>query len=340
MKIHLRILFGADNRYQFVKDTITVCHEYFDTVRIVNTGPIELEQQFQNLPKNTTIETLKFYCGDLEASRNAFLYDVDIDDYVLWLDSDERPTHYLLDNLSNIIHTCELNNVYIVRFPFIPHHWNAHTNIIRHPVGDLNKDFMYNFDAYPIDHTDWLIKHERFQNNKSNIALNTAIDRFFKKTRHQCSAITNFGGHGGIYNVSDFDQWIYVRYPICHYKPDIAIYQSATTSVYFNPCINISTSDGVNTYLKSDEYKMLREFQKNTGVITQNDLCYKLYINPDIEFKNKFKSLCENETFLNSTLLSNLFTHWGKWSSLFDLSWETPSVYCGGECCKHGSLQF
>jgi hypothetical protein len=323
-----------------VKNTIDVCQKYFDTIRVVNTGPIELEKQFQDLPSNVVVETLNFYCGDLEASRNCFLYDVDINDYVLWLDSDERPTQYLLNNLKNIIHTCESSNSFIVRFPFIPHHWDAHTNVIRFPVGESCKDFMYNFDSYPIDHADWCMKSIRFHTNQSNINPNVAVDRFFKKTRHQCSAVTNFGGHGGIYNTSSEEPWVYVRYPICHYKPDIAIYQSATTSVYFNPCINISISDGVSEYLNSEEYKILREFQKRTGVITQNDLCYKLHLNLDKQFKDEFKLLCENSKFVNSTLLSNLFTHWSKWSTLFDLSWETPHVYCGGECCKHENLQF
>jgi len=331
MKLHLRILYGADDRFLFVKNTIDVCQKYFDTIRIVNAGPIELVKKFQNLPKNVVVETLNFYCGDLEAARNCFLYDVDINDYVLWLDSDERPTQYLLDNLKNIVNICETNNRFVVRFPFIPHHWAAHTNDILHPKGEYCKDFTYNFDSYPIDHENYLLKSHK---------ANPITDRFFKKTRRQCSAVTNFGGHGSIYNTSSDDPWIYVRYPICHYKPDVTIYQSATTSVYFNPCINISTIDGVSTYLKSDEYKILREFQTRTGVITQNDLCYKLHINFDRQFKDEFKSLCENPKFVNSDLLSNSFSQWAKWSTLFDLSWETPQVYCGGECCRYENFQF
>lgn len=331
MKIHLRILYGADDRFLFVKNTIDVCQKYFDTIRIVNAGPIELEKKFQNLPPNVVVETMNFFCGDLEVARNCFLYDVDVNDYVLWLDADERPTQYLLDNLKNIVDVCESNNRFIVRFPFISHHWAGHTNDIIHPKGEYCKDFTYNFDSYPIDHENYIL----------NPPKGTPVcDRFFKKTRHQCSAQTNFGGHGAIYNTSWEDLWIYVRYPINHYKPDVAIYQSATTSVYFNPCINISTIDGVSTYLNSDEYKMLREFQVRTGVVTQNDLCYKLHINFDKEFKEEFKLLCENPKFINSNLLSNSFGHWSKWSTLYDLSWETPHVYCGGECCKYGSSQF
>ena len=67
MKIHLRILYGADDRFLFVKNTIDVCQKYFDTIRVVNTGPIELEKQFQDLPSNVVVETLNFCCGDLEA---------------------------------------------------------------------------------------------------------------------------------------------------------------------------------------------------------------------------------------------------------------------------------
>lgn len=337
MKIHLRILYGADDRFLFVKNTIDVCHKYFDTIRIVNAGPIELEKKFQNLPPNVVVETMNFYCGDLEVARNCFLYDVDVNDYVLWLDSDERPTQYLLDNLKNIVDICESNNSYIVRFPFIPHFWEGNTNNILHPKC---VDFMYNFDSYPHDTTDFHNKCQLFAHGKIGIQPHTAIDRFFKKTRRQCSALTNFGGHGSIYNTSCEDSWVYVRYPINHYKPDVTIYQSATTSVYFNPCINISTIDGVSMYLNSDEYKMLRDFQTRTGVVTQNDLCYKLHINFDKQFKYEFKLLCENSKFVNSTLLSNLFTHWSKWSNLYDLSWETPYVYCGGECCKYERLQF
>jgi len=339
MKKHLRVLYGADDRFEFVRNTINVCKDYFDTIRVVNSGPPVLVQKFINLPPNVHIETLNFYCGDLEMVRNSFLYDVDIGDYVLWLDSDECPTQFLLDNIDVVINTCEVNKVNIVRFPFIPHFWNAGTNILSFPVHFVDNNFKENFSRYPIDHNDWSKKCEDYAAGRTKTNPNGISDRFFKKTHKNVSAITNFGGHGSIYNGSEYDDWRYVRYPICHYKPYIAIYQSGTTSVYFNPCINISTVHGSKTYLDSIEYKMLREFQRKTKVITQNDLCYKLYINIDLEFKSMFKQLCESPELRNSKLLSNCFNHWTIWSEKYDLDWKTPHVFCGGECCKYKDIQ-
>ena len=71
MKKHLRLLYGADDRFQFVSETVKFCHEYFDTVRILNTGLKEFGDNFKNLAeivKKSEAEELSVLMKGLAAS--------------------------------------------------------------------------------------------------------------------------------------------------------------------------------------------------------------------------------------------------------------------------------
>lgn len=308
MKKHLRILFGADNRFKYVNDTIQVSHNFFDTVRIVNTGPDVLTEQFINLPPNVSIETLNFFYGDLEVARNNFLYDVDIGDYMMWLDSDERPSQSLLNNIDFLIDELEKTDALNAIFSVIPHIWEDEDDKLS--IGCLHVP---------------------------------SLNRMVKKVHKYTSAISNFGGHGEIYNYDNFDKWYACSGDIGfinHYKSRLSIAQSAFTSVFANPCINSSVIDATSEYEKSDEFKLVTEFKLFHKVISNTDLIKKLYFERDEEFIADLKLLAENPILINSKLTSNYYKEWHMFSKKYNFSWETPDGFCGKDCCKYTNLQF
>jgi hypothetical protein len=333
MRLHLRILYGADDRFQIVKNTIDVCYNYFDTIRIVNSGPPELAQQFKTLPPNTTIETLNFFFGDLESARNSFLYDVNINDYVMWLDADERPTQFLLDNIYNIIDEIERRKIWGVVFPGTNHLWEDSGKCL-HEEWNFNDRMKFPFDA-----EDCGVKWSTFFKTQIHPIPVSTIGRMVKKCHYFTSANTNFGGHGNILNYKNDISMFYVRFPINHYKYRIMEAQSYVTCTYVNPCLNAPIKNGYKPYIDSQEFKRLRGFQIKTKVKTQNDLCKKLHLNLDLQFKNEFKELLICKEFLNSNLYDNFFKLYHLWAEKYDVSWKTPYMFCGKQCCKYKNIQ-
>lgn len=333
MKTHLRILYGADDRFQIVRQTIDVCKDYFSSIKIINSGPLELEKKFVDLPNNTTIETLNFFFGDLESARNALLYDVDVGDYVLWLDADERPSQHLLNNLDKIVFELESTGIRSGRFPGWNHLWHDDGRQLCE-VWDYNNELRF-----PKDYVDYGKKHIDFINGKTNIMPVPTIGRMVKKQHEFTSAGTVFGGHGNIINSKNNIDMHVVMYPIIHLKHDIMVYQSLVTCTYVNPCLNAPIKDGYKPYVNSVEYKLLRDFQKRTGVKTQNDLCNKLHLHIDKAFKEEFKQLCLLPEFRDSNLYDNFFKHYHVWAERYDVSWKTPPIFCGNVCCKYNNIQ-
>lgn len=332
MRFHLRILYGADDRYQIARQTLDVCKDYFHTIRVVNSGPPELKDKFKDLPPNTTVETLHFFFGDLESARNAMLYDVDVGDYVLWLDADERPSQLMLDNLEFIASEVERRQVWGVRFPGCNHEWNT-DGTPRHGMWDFD-----NRDAFPKHAEEYGEKMTLANQGKGPFPLGT-IGRMLKKLHPLAGANTNFGGHGNLINYkNNFDMFV-TRFPIIHLKHDIMIFQSAATCTYVNPCLNAPIKDGYKPYANSVEFKKLREFQIRTGAKTQNDLCRKLHLYPDPQFKAELKELLLCEEFRNSQLYDNFFKHYHVWAGKYDCSWKTPPIYCGNNCCRYKNIQ-
>lgn len=332
MKVHLRILYGADDRFQIVRQTIDVCRGYFSSIRIVNSGPPELAAKFTDLPPEASIETLNFFFGDLESARNAFLYDVDVGDYVLWLDADERPTQYLLDNLDKVVFELERTGIHSGRFPGWNHLWKHGKQLCEKWTYDDPIRFPKDADDYG------KIQLAQMAIGAHKTPVPT-IGRMVKKRHPFTSAATNFGGHGNINNIKGDISMHIVMYPICHLKHDIMVYQSFVTCTYVNPCLNAPIKDGYKPYVDSVEFKKLREFQNRTGVKTQNDLCRKLHLQPDAKFKQEFKELCSSKEFAESTLYDNFFKHYKVWANEYDLSWETPPIFCGNICCKYKHIQ-
>jgi len=332
MNFHLRILYGADDRYQIVRQTLDVSKDYFKTIRVVNSGPDELKNRFHDLPDNTTVETLNYFFGDLESARNSMLYDVPVGDYVLWLDADERPSQLLLENLQEIGEEAERRKIWGVRFPGCNHEWNP-DGTHRHGTWDFNNE-----NAFPKTAEDYGMKLHLAEHGKGPHPLGT-VGRMVKKVNSLISANTNFGGHGNILNWKNNHDMFVTRYPIMHFKHDIMIYQSSVTCTYVNPCLHAPIKNGYKPYAESAEFKKLREFQVRTGAKTQNDLCRRLHLYPDPRFKMELKELFMCDEFKNSTLYENFFNRYHIWAGKYDCCWRTPATYCGNNCCRYKNIQ-
>ena len=315
MKKHLRILYGADDRRELVRDTLSVSYKYFDSVRVVNCGPTRFD--VSDISPNIIVEQIPHFHGDIGMCRKHFFYDVDLGDWVLWLDSDERPSQRLLDHLDEVIASCEEKNRDVCRVSFLPHEYTA--------------EWLNGYEDYYLD---WDALTPKTREEYPGKRHPPSTDRLVKKSQFTHS-VSLFGGHGGIYNLTSED-WGWSPYFILHFKHTLTITQSAVTSVYFNPCINTSWRTACRDVLNLPQMEALRKFQKRTGVITQNDLCVKLHMEKDVAFKMEFKEFCLTEA-MQPDADSIAFSYFGKWARHHDLSWETPSFrnHCKKDCCKH-----
>lgn len=324
MKKHLRILYGADRRTEIVKNTIEICKNYFDTIRVLNTGPKEFESYFTDLPKNTSIETSEAFFGDLEMTRWNFLHDVDINDWVLYLDADERPSQLILHNLDFIIFDCEKHGYLKCRFPWVEHQ-AENPGVINHYHNVIKT-------TYPTNRKEWT-------GPKGSGVY--AKDIFVKKVE-DIHPITNFGGHGGYCSTVEYtvEKDNYFSHFVNHYKSQLAIHQSIVLSTWFSPFINVGTEFQKKYWEECKCFHLLVEFRKNNNVIMQNDLVRKIIIDKDEVFKSKLKQFLLQEEFKNSSDYYHWYKSYYIWANDYDCSLETPNSYCGMSCCNYDGIQY
>ena len=339
MKKHLRILYGSDDRFQLVKETIDVCYGYFDTIRISNTGPKTLSIKLREcLPSSVIVEDLDHFLGDLDSARRSLYYDLPENDWFMWLDSDERPTQILLDNLDNLISDAEKENASFISF------YNFH-----HQYDENSRNYNLNeFGGYPWKWMHLYFSYKDWYPKNKDEALERHIPhwpRMCKKTQYT-QVHNNFGGHGGIFSNLNYQNYIFSQYPMNHYKHDIMIYQSHVTSTYFNIGINLSSNkfNIVDFIIKSPQYQLIRNFQKETGVYLNNDLCRMLHIEKNEYFRKKMIELSNNPILSDESYHKDLYSwtyykSWGVWANKYNLNWETPIFNCGFECCKYKNIQ-
>jgi hypothetical protein len=120
MNLHLRILYGPDNRAEIVKQTIRVCRPHFCTIRLLNTGRHENASQFCE-PPSLQVTNLSFWYNDTENVIRNMWSDVPEDDWMMWLDSDERPSQAFLTGLESIAHESHRDGINQLRFPSVLH---------------------------------------------------------------------------------------------------------------------------------------------------------------------------------------------------------------------------
>ena len=118
-KIHLRIHYGPDERFDMICRTVLCSYQYFTSVRILNLGPDENSKRFEKLNFIPNLEIMNFgkhyhMCENDDSLRTHYIGTND-GDWLIWLDTDWRLPEYFLENMQNEIEKCEsegLNCIY------------------------------------------------------------------------------------------------------------------------------------------------------------------------------------------------------------------------------------
>ena len=303
MKTHLKIIYGCDDRYNIVKDTIPVCRDYFDTITIYNCGNRESTDKFTNLPANCRIEYFDHFFGDMESILRGMMKPIPENDWFVWLDADERPSPMFLRNLKQDVVFLEEHNYNFCRFPSLAHQDGMTWATLY--------DFPQTVEAYRCSQT-------------------YAAMKFIKKDK--LFLRSNFGAHYDYYSANGNRDY-YFPHPICHIKASNQVPQSCALKSY-----TIDTNDCRLTQYKellaSDEHKRLREFQRETGIKTSPELFRKVNIEKDPVFIKKYTKLMES--YVDSKLytfkeMSGLVKH--------GMNFDTVVFRCGRECCNYGDVQ-
>lgn len=323
---HLRLLYGIDDKFEIVNHTLEVCRGYFDSIKVVNSGVAGLVDKLKH-HTHVVFEDMNWFTGDQEPYRRAFYYDVPENDWVLWLDADERPTQALLDNLQVVIAGAEAGGYYNVRIPFNSHNWGRNAEGVsvidrywEHPGRGIppSKEEFGKFSALPPMH-----------------------DRMFRRTKKTCSS-TNFGGHGYIIGnretANDFDNphWFYSPYALNHYKDEVETYQSFVLHNFTTPCRNTSYKDAAKIVGESAAQQLIKEFQLRERVFTSNELVVRAKTDP--AFSERLKALYSDPR-MDQNIDSVHYHLYKTFATKFNVSFENVPHHCGSSCCSYKSVQ-
>lgn len=319
MKKHLRILYGCDDRFEITSATAKVCLPYFDTIRILNAGPHEFYQRLRDgVPPEVKVQQLHKFL-EIESSRRAMIDDVPQNEWVLWLDADERPSKELLADLDNVVTHFDQNGYDIIRLI-----WAEHTNGI--PCGV----------KMPLPSAEEL---ERVGGSGYFMA------KRFAKIKPNMRVISHFGAHEEF--VNENTKIGYAPYLIHHHKSTLQYCQSVVLSGFANPMVhaNCSTNERFAAFLNMSYFKALKAFQREHKVFTSNDLVKKLKVDSDLEFRAKLKELFMSFPAESDNLQMNhkdvliTFKFMREFAEKHDLNVVSPHYPCGRDCCKYGDIQ-
>ncbi len=317
MKKHLRILYGCDDRYELVTNTVKVCKPYFDSIRILNSGPHEFRERLQKAVGDVEVTQLKQFF-EIESCRRAQVKDVPWNDWVMWLDADETPSPTLLASIDKDVDYAESHNIDLIRY-----YWSELTEGVHYPpaiVPATDAEYKANGDTV------------------------FAAQRFIKK-RPGWKLQSSFGAHELFQNVDS--RWMYAPSPMHHHKSYIQYYQSVTFSGFMNPTSHYDARKPLSDVLNTPEYKALKAFQKKWGTYTSNDLVRKLKIEKNEQYKDELKALflsfpAEDDRRGLGTKHADVcvtFKFMHTFAEKYDLNVESPYYPCGKPCCKYGDIQ-
>lgn len=337
MKKHLTILYGSDRKTNIVTNTVYVCSDYFDKITIINTAIPQFKSELEsnllslNLGDKLHIEDIGYHIQETDAPRRVALQNMEVGDWLMWLDADERPTQHILNCLDELIEKFNESGINNCRFPVMDHLSDKN-----HQNGKL---FLNRFQDKEYTYDEMQLKNPQTRKEWESVGAPFLMSRLYRKDAGVCVE-SNFGGHSWIHNKLR-GNWEYCPHYINHYKSHQQSVLSCVLHTYFNMQANTSVLEHANELLKSEEFLKLREFQKRTGVILSDDLIRKLYIEKDECFKQELKLLLDTDIYKNSVIGPGDYKHYYKWAHDFDLSLDIPeeTLICGRPCCKYKKIQ-
>lgn len=317
MKKALCILYGIDDKYSLVKRTITLCKNYFDRIILINTGG---EFTFNKLNKihcdKLEIYNQSFLWGDTDSPRRYVINMCDFNDWIFWLDSDECPTKFLLDELDNVIHEAETKNLYNIRFPAISHRFNNFDGTDTHIHGNV----YYSKTQQ---------NKEVFLSNNHHITTAFIMNRLIRKNKN-FYVYGNLGGHSQFAQFND--GWLYKNLPINHYKSEKTEKISVVLHTWVSQCPNFPKYNDIKYLYASDEYKMHERFKIENTVKTTVDLVNRL--KDDESFKSVIRNTYCTDIFKNSKFH---YSHYIDWIEKYDMDIvnDDGNFTCNLNCCRY-----
>lgn len=315
MKVNLAILYGIDDKFSIVKNTIHRCHTYFDKILLINSGGEYTRQKLESIKTyNMYIYEQNIMWGDTDSSRRYALNLCDYNDWMFWLDSDECPSKILLDNLQKIIISAENEGCSNIRFPSSSHIWNVDDG----SCDGTNNVFNPQCSYYGYD-----------ENNKSRQPKNFLYNRMLKRI-NGAYFVSSCGGHSQFSVPNDI--WKYSNYPINHYKTTKTCTISVVLHTWASMRPNFTMYHDIKDLYLSEEYHIHTKFKIKYNVETSNKLLYKLMQYP--LFKEDIKDVYYKKIMKTSKFhFTYIYELIDKYD--FDFSDDVGNYECSFECCKY-----
>jgi hypothetical protein len=332
MKLRLATNYGADDKFNILQDTLAVSHPFFDEVVIFNTAPEVLANKWKDmtLPPNCRIEDVGYYMGYYETARRLSFKGLNTGDWVMWLDSDERPSMELLQNIRGTASDLEARGLTAAGFPLYYHIYEKYDGVWQHekvhwvpPISEyktyIPKTFADWEKGFPVHHDCFFaIRLSRMQPN--------------------ITMLSNFGGHTIPIHTIRKDE--YIGHYITHIKTRLAISLSMFLSTYTNIFINHGNIPDLEYIVKSQEYRLMNEFKNWTHIYTGNDLVVKIKVEKSAFARAMLKETLSHECFKNSRIPAyREYYTLGQLSLDLEYPEDKYHVKCGCECCKYGDIQ-
>lgn len=307
MRVHLRINYGCDKRFFITKDTLRLCHPYFDTIKVLVTSTDSDYQMMKALeaeyPKLKVTKMAIPYYGDYESMLRNLSWDVPEDEWIHMLDSDERPTYQFLTGLQGMIADAIANGVNVCRIPSITHYMKS----------DVFCDVNY----------------------KNTFAgkISYCEPSLFKYNRHKNTFVSSYGGCHSMPRRTDGVEKLYLL-PTLHIKQSTNWKQALILQAFFNPMVHSPKAER-EALKQSTEYAAFEALKNETKCYDSSHFLERLEQDP--EFKQKFRDLFL--TMKDSKFPVFSFAY--RWVVEEDFK---PMVFekqepCGKACCNYGDIQ-
>ncbi|GJL81401.1 MAG: hypothetical protein DHS20C01_10350 [marine bacterium B5-7] len=246
-KLHLCIICGRDNRYNYIRHTVEYALPVFDTIHIMDTGSTDRTHELSSISPDINYfgwDRWEYGWGD---AYDRVRQDVPKGDWFLYLDSDEMPSKYLLDHISDSVSRIDSEGYGQARIPNV-----LHMDGIR--TGDPA-------DRLPRTPEEFKQKHCW---TKSIICKNGPWLQ-----------VRNNGMHAGYHNVEQACIFLPLYY--CHHKYTSQVHASISICSFLLP-------ESYSIPVDREENRALRRLAERFKISNTNHLVDLLQNNPPKEF--------------------------------------------------------
>lgn len=295
--------------------TCEVVSPYCSKIIIAHCGPKDQMYLYDSYKHIKNLEVIPYDYDGFAVDVIEFLIKfVPENEWMLFLDSDHRPTNALLTNLDDSISFLDANDYRIGSIP-TQHH-------------EFKSDFI-NYFGYPVPMT------QREVDAKGTYTVKNLckINKDFIINHHD-------GFHYGFDSANH--KFYYLPYAINHYKLFFEYFSSMFLCGYSNPRVHSFSDeqrklDDMNAHI----YNQFEELKIKYNMPYSNDFKEKAYKN---EVPQEFIDFFSNPTFFkgNNPNTTHFLDCSYSFCATFKFSFEESfnnKRFCGNVCCKYGDIQ-